>query len=409
MKFGECYAEPSRNGLTKPKRVRGTGFKFLNMGELFANRRINNLEMDRAPLSAQEEARSLLKEDDLLFARQSMVPSGAGKCVIFQGDDEPVTFDSHLIRVRLDRDICNPSFAFYYFEGQLGRDLIHSIVSQGAGVAGITGSDLRELDVDFPHVFEQRKVAALLSALDDKIELNRRMSATLEEMARALYRSWFVDFDPVHARAAGLSPAHMDPITAALFPDSFDPDGLPKGWEAGEVGDLITLQRGFDLPKKTRNDGPYPVMAAGGHHGTHNEFKVKGPGVTTGRSGVIGQVYLVADDFWPLNTSLWIKEFKGCSPYFAYFFLDAIDLAVLNSGSAVPSLNRNNVHNLIADIPPADIIEKFDELVSPMFARQHQLNSENESIATLRDTLLPRLMSGELRIREVERQVEQVI
>ncbi|WP_425358985.1 restriction endonuclease subunit S [Antarcticimicrobium luteum] len=114
---------------------------------------------------------------------------------------------------------------------------------------------------------------------------------------------------------------------------------MPKGWEVGEVGDLITLQRGFDLPKKNRQDGPFPVMAAGGHHGTHNEFKVKEPGVTTGRSGVIGQVYLVTGDFWPLNTSLWIKEFKGCSPYFAYFFLGALDLAALNSGSAVPSLS----------------------------------------------------------------------
>ncbi|MHA3976473.1 restriction endonuclease subunit S [Halovulum sp. GXIMD14794] len=277
----------------------------------------------------------------------------------------------------------------------------------GTTVLGISQKQLRDLPLPLVGYAEQEAIAALLGALDDKIDLNRRMSATLEEMARALYRSWFVDFDPVHARALGHPPAHMDATTAALFPDSFGPDGLPKGWRSGEVGNLITLQRGFDLPKKERQDGPFPVVAAGGLHGTHSEFKVKGPGVTTGRSGVIGQVYLVPEDFWPLNTSLWIKEFRGCSPYYAYFLLEALDLKALNSGSAVPSLNRNNVHNLPSAVPPRDIITAFDASAQPLFARKHQVEAEAGLISELRDTLLPRLMSGELRVRAVEKLVEE--
>ncbi|SFQ13230.1 restriction endonuclease subunit S [Tranquillimonas alkanivorans] len=324
-------------------------------------------------------------------------------------DALPARVNQHVAIIRPDSATIDPRYLRYFMVTPSFQDFLMSMASSGATRNALTKGMIEDFEIPYRPIEEQREIGTLLGALDDKIELNLRMSATLEEMARTLYRSWFVNFDPVHARAVGQSPAHMDATTAGLFPDSFDPVGLPKGWREGEVGDLITLQRGFDLPKKDRLDGPYPVMAAGGHHGTHNEFKVKGPGVTTGRSGVIGQVYLVTHDFWPLNTSLWIKEFKGCSPYFAYFFLGALDLSALNSGSAVPSLNRNNVHNLPADIPPANIISAFDGVVLPMFSRQHQLDSEVGVIVALRDALLPRLMSGQLRIREAEKQVEEVL
>ena len=112
VQFGSLYSEVSRNGLTKSKKVRGTGVKFINMGEIFAHDRLRDVEADLAPLSAKELETSLLEPGDLLFARQSLVLSGAGKCSIFLGDDGPVSFESHLIRVRLDRDSALPEF--YY-------------------------------------------------------------------------------------------------------------------------------------------------------------------------------------------------------------------------------------------------------------------------------------------------------
>ncbi|CUJ89765.1 EcoKI restriction-modification system protein HsdS [Ruegeria denitrificans] len=309
----------------------------------------------------------------------------------------------------LKTDILDRRFLFYYFQSRPFLEVLGQWAGDGSTRAylGITGQ--LKLPIMMPPINEQHEIAAILGALDDKIELNRKTAATLEEMARVLYRSWFVDFDPVHAKSAGLAPAHMDIQTADLFPDSFGEDGLPEGWVPETIGDLFTLQRGFDLPKKNRADGPYPVLAAGGHHGTHKEFKVKGPGVTTGRSGVIGEVFLVLEDFWPLNTSLWVKEFKKCSPFFAYFFLQTLDLKALNSGSAVPSLNRNNVHNLAVGTPPFEVISSFDNLVSPMFERIQTATNENQTLATLRDTLLPRLMSGALRVGEVKEQVEDAV
>src|SRR5207247_675988 len=128
--FGELFAESPRNGLTRPKAVRGTGVKMVNMGELFAHPRLRNAPMDRVPLSASEAERFLLKQGDLLFARQSLVLEGAGKCSIFLNDTEPVTFESHVTRVRLDPGKADPRFYFYYLQSHHGRATIRSIVEQ---------------------------------------------------------------------------------------------------------------------------------------------------------------------------------------------------------------------------------------------------------------------------------------
>ena len=110
--FAELFKTPLRNGLTKPKAVRGEGMKMVNMGEVFAHRRIHNLDMDRVPMDSKERDSSLLRDGDLLFARQFLVLSGAGKCVLFKGDKEDVTFESHIIRCRLDQRYAVPAFYF---------------------------------------------------------------------------------------------------------------------------------------------------------------------------------------------------------------------------------------------------------------------------------------------------------
>jgi len=256
-----------------------------------------------------------------------------------------------------------------------------------------------------PPLAEQKAIAAVLGALDDKIELNRRMNATLEAMARALFQSWFVDFDPVRAKLDGRSPVALDPATAALFPDSFQDSELghiPKGWEVGRLDDALVLQRGFDLPATERTHGKYPVMAASGPNGCHDKFMVKGPGVTTGRSGVLGKAFFVHGDFWPLNTSLWVKEFKRVSPAYAFHLLRGLDFEVFNAGSAVPTLNRNHVHNLPIVVPPKPVIEAFDAQVMPLMKQQQATGDQSHTLATLRDTLLPKLLSGELRLTNLK-------
>lgn len=128
-------------------------------------------------------------------------------------------------------------------------------------------------------------------------------------------------------------------------------------WLDETLGDVLTLQRGFDLPETERHAGSFPVIASTGQVGTHNEAMVKGPGVVIGRSGSLGGGQFIRTDFWPLNTTLWVKDFKGNDVRFCYYLLKSLDLATFNAGSGVPTLNRNHIHPLPVRIP-ADVSEQ---------------------------------------------------
>ena len=205
VEFGSLFLEPLRNGVTKPKRVRGSGYKMVNMGEIFSLSFIQNQTMDRVPLTDKEKAATLLQNNDLLFARQSLVRDGAGKCSIFLNDNEPVCFESHIIRVRLNQEVCYPMFYYYFFSSRLGKNTMDKIIEQGAGAAGIRGSDLAKLEVPYIEYSKQKEIADSLYSFDQKIQLNTQINQTLEHIAQALFKSWFVDFDPVRAKVQALS------------------------------------------------------------------------------------------------------------------------------------------------------------------------------------------------------------
>lgn len=267
----------------------------------------------------------------------------------------------------------------------------------------------RLLSVLVPPIAVQRAIANVLGTLDDKIELNRRTSQTLEAMARALFKSWFVVFAPVRAKAEGRDHGLPEPL-ADLFPARLVDSELgeiPEGWEIGPLDSVLVLQRGFDLPSTKRTAGAYPVLAASGPSGTHNEFMVHGPGVTTGRSGVLGRVFYVHEDYWPLNTSLWVREFRRSLPAFAFYLLRGLDLGLFNAGSAVPTLNRNHVHDLPTLIPPMGLIAAFERIATLGLKRQKLNDDQSVTLAALRDTLLPKLISGELRIHDAKRMIER--
>ncbi len=303
----------------------------------------------------------------------------------------------------------DPRFVYYFFRWMAPR-----IATMDVGSANPTlnRNHVHPIEISWPsRVEEQRAIAHILGTLDDKIELNRRMNETLEAIARALFKSWFVDFDPVRAKAEGRNPGLPKPL-ADLLPDSFEDSELgeiPKEWQVGRLDSVLVLQRGFDLPSSQRTAGAYPVLAASGPNGTHNEFMVRGPGVTTGRSGVLGKVFYVHDDFWPLNTSLWVKEFRHSMPAYAFHLLQGLDFGSFNAGSAVPTLNRNHVHNRPVLLPPMGLIAAFERVATTTLKRQKHNDDQSLALAALRDTVLPKLISGELRVKDAERTVERTI
>jgi type I restriction enzyme, S subunit len=301
-------------------------------------------------------------------------------------------------------DDTRADFRYLYYQLLAARSQLKRMAT-GAAQQNISGDLIRNFEFPFPELTEQRAIAHILGTLDDKIELNRRMNETLEAIARALFKSWFVDFDPVRAKVEGRDTG-LPAAIADLFPDSFEDSELgeiPKGWEVGPLDGVLVLQRGFDLPATERTPGAYPVLAASGPSGTHDEFMARGPGVTTGRSGVLGRVFYVDSDFWPLNTSLWVKEFRHSRPAYAFHLLREIDFRLFNAGSAVPTLNRNHVHTLPTLRPSMALINKFETVATESLDRQRRNEGQSTTLAAVRDALLPKLISGELRVKDAAR------
>jgi type I restriction enzyme S subunit len=243
-------------------------------------------------------------------------------------------------------------------------------------------STQKGLRIEWYPIEVQRLIAARVAAYDDLIANNTRRIAILEEMARRIYEEWFV-----HFRAPGCEGLPL--IDSRLGP-------IPQGWEVRRLQDVVVLQRGFDLPTASRISGPYPVIAATGIHGSHVEYKVQGPGVVTGRSGSLGSVLFIERDYWPLNTTLWGKSFPASSLYYAYYVLARLDLRSMNSGAAVPTLNRNVAHKLRVVVPPSSILYQFDTLMRVLFRLKFILTNENANLRAQRDLLLPKLISGEI-------------
>ncbi|MYK81803.1 MAG: restriction endonuclease subunit S, partial [Gammaproteobacteria bacterium] len=237
--FASFLSEPVRNGVYKPKDFHGRGAKIVNMGELFANPRLTDVPMRRVELTESEIRRFSVQKGDLLFARRSLVAEGAGKCCVVLEVPEPTAFESSIIRARPDPNKADPLFLYYYFKSPAGLHGLDMIRRQVA-VAGITGTDLANLTLVVPPASQQRVIADILGRLDEKIELNQRLNETLEAMARALFNSWFVDFE--------LVPTKMTQV------ESRD---VPPGWRAGTLAEVAIARRQNVAPADCGDETPY--------------------------------------------------------------------------------------------------------------------------------------------------------
>ena len=281
------------------------------------------------------------------------------------------------MKLKVDETKAEPRFIYYYFRLPTTVEAIKSHVSS-SGVPHINLGVLRRFKIPLPPLQQQRRIVEVATAYDDLMENNRRRMALLEESARLLYQEWFV-----HLRFPGHEKAKMT-------------NGVPQGWERTPLESALVLQRGFDLPSQDRQEGDVPIYGSTGISGHHDKSKVKAPGIVTGRSGTLGEVHFAREDFWPLNTALWVKEFKRVSPLLALFMLRALDLKQYNGGSSVPTLDRKSVHKLEVLLPPEKLIRSFDDLISSLFQQVGNLSQQNSKLRTARDLLLPRLMSGEI-------------
>ena len=316
--------------------------------------------------------------------------------------------NQHIFRVTPEHNVDE---AFFYYLLRYLRPNFVAIArnKQTTGLGHVTKQDLGEIEAALAPLPEQRAIAHVLGTLDDKIELNRRMNETLEAMAWALFKSWFVDFEPVRAKMdgrwhrgeslPGLPAEHYD-----LFPDRLVDSEIgetPEGWEVKTLGKLVELAYGKALRAIDRKDGPVPVYGSNGQVGWHDKKLVGGPGIVIGRKGNPGVVTWAYGDFFPIDTTFYVvpRDANGGLP-FLFFALTVQGLPSVSADSAVPGLNRNLAYMNKQLMPDKHVLAEFNDYASAIFSRQHQLEEECHSLTAQRDALLPQLVAGQIPLSE---------
>ena len=395
--FESLFAAPSRNGVYKSKDHHGSGVPIVNMGELFAFNRIGNQPMSLIRMSDAEMDKSGLMDGDLLFGRRSLVEEGAGKCSMVYKPVGPLTFESSIIRVRLDRTIADPEFFFNYFRSPIGRSKIRAIVG-GAAVKGIRGSDLKLVKVHVPPLDVQIAIRHVVAVYDDLIATNQRRIALLEDAARRLYREWFV-----HLRFPGHESVPVK-------------DGVPEGWRKQTLASVADVNA-RSIGARDKPDSVLYIDISSVSTGLIGEVTPYAFADAPGRArrrvdhgDVIWSCVrpnrrsyaLIWEPDEKLVASTGFAVLSAISVPFSYLYFttttdDFVGYLEQNAtGAAYPAVTAKTFEDAEILVPEGDTLAAFDQVALPQLEQMETLKKQNRSLAQARDLLLPKLMSGQL-------------
>lgn len=383
-KFEELYLEPTRNGLTRPSKDRGKGLKMINMGEMFAYSRINNPPMELVQVSEKEYNNFSIQKGDLIFARQSLIAEGAGKCSIVIDAPEPTVFESHLIRLRLDKSKADPNYYYYFFSSEIGRGMVQGMVMEVAA-SGIRGSDLAKLKVLYPPLPTQQRIASILSAYDELIEVNNQRIKLLEETARELYKEWFV-----RMRFPGYKQAKFV-------------KGVPEGWEIKKVKDIVD-RRKFGRtykPEALSEQGKVIVIDQStdellGYHDNEPDHIASSlnPMIIFGDHSC--KMQLMVEPFSLAENVIPVSSKDQIPIFFLYYLIESL------VETTEYKRHWNDLVTKSVLVCQPDIQKKYAEIVKPFFEQIDVLKKQNIQLRQIHARLLPRLISGKLEVMTEE-------
>ena len=370
-------------------------------------------------------ARSSLHKNDVLFT----IAGTIGRVAHVQEDILPANTNQAVAIVRPNQNAVDPAFLYYSLREDARIQRAHSRVVQSVQ-ANFSLSELSAIEIPLPPLPEQRVIAHVLGTLDDKIELNRRINETLEAMARALFKDWFVDFGPVRAKMAGREP-YLPPDVWSLFPDRLSPSELgdiPAGWEVKALEEVAKVVKGrsyrsVDLRdsdvalvtlKSIKRGGGYSPDGLKPYTGDYQPEQVVKAGDmvvaqtdVTQAAEVIGRTARVSDspDYRTLVASLDLLVARPAPPLTSPYLYGVLQghefhshaLARVN-GTTVLHMQKNTAQEFRFPLPPIPVIDNFTRVVGPLVSKCDNNLSESRALATLRDALLPSLVSGSLRV-----------
>jgi len=265
-----------------------------------------------------------------------------------------------------------------------------------SAVPGLNRNVAYSVSIKIPQKEEQKKIASILSALDDKIELNHQMNRTLEEMAQAIFKSWFVDFEPFQNGEFE-------------YNDELQKE-IPKGWDVGQISDIAKVTSGKRPSVVYENEfpeSPIPVYGGSGVMGYTLEPLFPVPILITGRVGTLGKIYRANPPSWPSDNTLVVIVKNKAHFEFLYFLLKRIKLESLNRGTSNPLITQGDIKRQKVVLPPEDKINSFSLMCHSLFEQCDSNDRESYKLAKIRDVLLPKLLSGEIRVDDLKMEVKE--
>jgi type I restriction enzyme S subunit len=278
----------------------------------------------------------------------------------------PARVNQHVAIIRVDNSNVTSNFLLYYLLAI--KDYLLSISEIGGTRNALTKSMIENLNLIIPPLQEQQTIAGILISLDDKIDLLERQNKTLEQLAETLFKQWFAK-------------------------------ETDESWEVGKLGDVIELIYGRGLKEEIRTGKEFPVVGSNGIVGYHSEYLVEAPGIVIGRKRTLGKVIYLFENFYPIDTTYFVKsKCKSVGLFYEYFLLKTLNFEEMNSDSAVPGLNRDIALSTEIRIPSGEIILEFNNQCSTLFQKINSNTKQIHTLTKLRDTLLPKLMSGQVKV-----------
>lgn len=314
-------------------------------------------------------SKKIFKQGDILFGtlrpyfRKVVKPTFDGVC----------STDITVLRARKGY---SQDFLFYLLASQPLIDYA-SVISNGTKMPRAKWKVLAKTDWMIPALPEQERIASILSAYDNLIEVNNKRIALLEQMAAQIYKEWFV-----RMRFPGYENTEFE-------------KGIPKGWEIKKLSDIIKLSYGKSLLEEKRDGGGFPVYGSSGIVGFHSNASVKGPGIIVGRKGNVGSVFYSHTDFYAIDTVYYVETKH--SLIYIFYLLNTMNF--ISGDAAVPGLNRGQAYSNKIFLPGNNLIEEFHNLLFPIFEQIKNLKEQVILLKQTRDLLLPRLISGKLRVK----------
>ena len=363
------------NGINFDKTAYGQGIKMIAVSD-FGNRFFPDIEQLQEVKMEVVRQGNLLEEGDIVFVRSNGNKELVGRCMLIPHLYQLLTFSGFVIRCRiLEPKWFYPRFFAYYFKTKAFRRAMGG-TAVGANIQNLSQTRLSAHVATIPDITTQTKIANILSSYDDLIENNRKQIKLLEEAAQRIYKEWFIDLH--------FPGYETTPIV----------DGIPDGWEEKNVTDLLEIKYGKD--HKSLADGRIPVYGSGGVMRKVDRVLYSGESVLIPRKGSLNNIIYADCDFWTIDTMFYsIPRIPNIAKYM-YLFLSCLDMYSFNIGAAVPSMTVNILDGIKALLPESNILERFENIVAPLFRKKELLEKQSEIATETRDRLLPKLMTGEI-------------